>query len=272
MKLCLVHITQLPEAFHDMWFSAARQSFDKVLRPETEVVLKPIKKGLMGDNVMDFDNPYFALMDKREIIEAFIEADKEGFDGGCVHCFGDPGVKEARAVVNMPITGPAESSMHFACMLGRKFAIVGTNMPGQLGQLSEQVRQHGLEERLIPNGIRFDKEPFTEAFNKWLGNPQLCADAVAELAEGCVKDGADSIILGCAASSMFCSMVGFNKLTVNGETVPIIDAVMVGMKMAEMAVDIKKAVGLPIPARTKNYVLPSKEDWARVRSAFDLPA
>jgi len=47
---------------------------------------------------------------------------------------------------------------------------------------------------------------------------------------------------------------------------------MVAMKTAEMAVDIKKGAGLPIPSRTRNYVLPSKEDWARVRSNFGLPA
>jgi len=46
---------------------------------------------------------------------------------------------------------------------------------------------------------------------------------------------------------------------------------MVAMKTAEMAVDIKRGSGLPIPSRARNYVLPSKEDWARVRSAFGLP-
>lgn len=272
MKLCLIHITEMPDEFLDMWFGAAQQSFNKVLRLDTEVVLKPIKHGLKGDSVLDFDNPYFALMDKREIVEAFIEADREGFDAGSVHCFGDPGVKEARAVVSMPIFGPAESSMHFACQLGRKFAIIGTNMPGQLGQLSEQVRQHGLEERLIPNGIRFDKEPFAQAFNRWLADPQSCADAVAEVATECVVDGADVVVLGCAATSMFCSMVGFNKITVGGQDIPILDSVMVAMKMAEMAVDIRKGTGLPIPSRARNYVLPSKDDWTRVRTAFGLPA
>lgn len=271
MKLVLIHITELPEEFIEGWFGAVQCSFNKVLRPDTEVVLKPIKHGLKGDNVLDFDNPYFALMDKREIIEAFIEADKEGFDAASVHCFGDPGIKEARAVVRMPLFGPAESTLHFACQLGRRFAIVGTTMPGQLEQLSEQVRQHGLEGRMIPNGIRFDPEPFAQVFDKWLANPQLCADSVAQVAKGCVADGADVIILGCAAASMFCSMVGFNKIDIEGQEVPILDSVMVALKMAEMSIDIKNATGLPIPSRTRNYVLPSQEDWVRVRGAFGLP-
>jgi len=272
MRICLVHITEMPKEFHDIWFSMVQHSFNKALRPDTEVVLKPIKQGLKGDNVLDFDNPYFAFMGKREIVEAFIEADKEGFDAACVHCFGDPGVREARAVVGIPIFGPAESSMHFACQLGCKFAIIGTNMPGQLAQLEEQVREHGLEDRLIRNGIRFDKEPFAKVWEKWLGNPQLAADGVAEVARECVADGADVIVLGCAGTSLLCSMAGFNKITVDGQVVPIVDSVMVAMKTAEMAVDVKKGTGLPIPSRTRNHVLPSKEDWVRVRSNFGLPA
>jgi allantoin racemase len=99
----------------------------------------------------------------------------------------------------------------------------------------------------------------------------LAADGVAEVARECVADGADVIVLGCAGTSLLCSMAGFNKITVDGQEVPILDSVMVGMKMAEMAADIKKGTGLPLPARTGNYVLPSKEDWARVRANFGLP-
>jgi allantoin racemase len=271
MRLALVHITEMPEAFADGWFSLVRASFDGVLRADTEVVLRPIKRGLKGDNVLDFDNPYYALMDRREIIEAFIDADKEGFDAGSVHCFGDPGIREARAVVKMPLFGPAEAAMHFACQIGRRFAVIGTNMPGQLEQLSEQVRQHGLEQRLIPDGIRFDDQPFTEAFPQWLANPQLCADSVAEVAERCVSDGADVIVLGCAGTCALCSKVGFHKLDVDGQEVPIVDSVMVALKLAEMAVDVKNATGLPIPSRTRNYVLPAQQDWKRVRGAFGLP-
>jgi allantoin racemase len=92
------------------------------------------------------------------------------------------------------------------------------------------------------------------------------------VAKECVADGADVIVIGCAGTSLFCSMVGFNQITIDGQVVPIIDSVMAAVKTAEMAVDIKKGVGLPMPSRTRNYVLPSKEDWARVRANFGLPA
>ena len=45
---------------------------------------------------------------------------------------------------------------------------------------------------------------------------------------------------------------------------------IIQLKMAEMAVDVRKGTGLPIPSRRGNYVLPGQEDWRRVRSAFGL--
>ena len=57
MNICLVHITEMPEGFHDVWFSMVEHSFKKVLRPDTKVTLKPIRHGLKGDNVLDFANP-----------------------------------------------------------------------------------------------------------------------------------------------------------------------------------------------------------------------
>jgi Asp/Glu/hydantoin racemase len=103
-----------------------------------------------------------------------------------------------------------------------------------------------------------------------MANPQLCADSVARVAERCVADGADVIVLGCAGTCTLCSKLGFNKINVGAQEVPIVDSVMVAMKMAEMAVEMKNATGLPIPSRTRNYVLPAQRDWKRVRRAFGL--
>ena len=271
MKLCMIQISELPEEFRDAALDILKLSFDKVLRPDTEVVLKGLKGGLTGDNYLDFDNPYFSLLNKRAIVEAVIEAEKEGFDAAWVNCFGDPGVAEARHVVSMPVFGAAESTMLFACQLGRKFAIVTANMPNQIAQVEEQVRLHGLEDRLITNGVRLDKEPFPEAFPKYMQDPKVAADSIAKVARECVADGADVVIIGCCGTGPMCSMAGFNKITVSGQDVPVLDPVMVVAKTTEMAVDIKKGVGLPIPSRVRGRAVPSKEDVARVRSIFRLP-
>jgi len=271
MRLCVVVIMDAPPEFTDAALGMLKPSFEKVLRPDTEVVLKPSKGALKGGNVLDFDNPYFVYWNQGPIIEALIEAEREGFDAAWVSCFGDPGVREARAVVEMPIIGPCESTMHFACQLGRKLAVITANMPGQIPQMEEQVGSLGLKDRLITNGIRMDKEPFTQAWEKGLKNPKAAADGVAEVARECVADGADVIVVGCCGLGPLCSRAGFNKLTVDGQEVPVLDPVMIAAKTAEMAADIRKGTGLPITSRVRNYVLPSRDDWTRVRSHFGLP-
>ncbi|MCX5999354.1 MAG: aspartate/glutamate racemase family protein [Chloroflexi bacterium] len=272
MRLCVVQIMDMPAKYCGPVLDSLKPSFGTVLRPDTEVVLKTAKGGLKGDNVADPDNPYFAFLNKRPIIEAFIEAEKEGFDAAWVNCFGDPGVREARSVVGMPIFGPCESTLLFACQLGRKLAIITANMPGQIAQMEDQVREHGLEGRLIDRGVRPDRLPFAETWRRSQKNPKFAAESVAEVARECVADGADVIVVGCCGLGPLCSAAGFNTLTIGEQRVPVLDPVMIAAKTAEMAVDIKKATGLPIPSRVRNYVLPSKNDWTRVRTVFGLPS
>ena len=77
MRLCIVNTTDFPPRFADTLLASYEPSFAKVLRADTEVVFKPAKGGLRGDNVTDFDNPYFASLNTKPIIEAFLEAERE---------------------------------------------------------------------------------------------------------------------------------------------------------------------------------------------------
>jgi len=272
MKICVVLNSVISDEYLDMAHDMFRPSYEEVLRPDTEVFTRGPKQGWLPGNPLDMDNPYFVLLNDREIIEACLEAEKEGADAVWVNCFGDPGVKQARHVLNVPVVGPAEASLHFACQLGRRIAVISANMPGQFDQVHETVRLHGLEGRLSPNGIRLDREPFPEFWAKAMEDPNMAVQGLVEVAKECIADGADVIVIGCCGTGPVCSAVGLNKITVEGHDIPIVDPVMVAAKTAEMQVDIRKGTGLPIPSRARNYALPSKEDWARVRANFGLPS
>lgn len=270
MKICLVGPTKAPEDSSGEAFAALlKPSFDKVLRPDTQVIPKNLKTALRTDYPLDFAHPYFVFLDTRSIIEAFIEAENERFDAAWINFFADAGVNEARSVVSIPLVGPAESTMLLACQLGRKFGLVAPNMPGAISFLEEIVRLHRLEDRC--SGMRMHKGPFLEVLMKGIENPNSVADVVAEAARELVADGADVIIVGCCGLAPICGMAGFNKITADGQDVPILNPTMVAAKTAEMLVDIKKGIGLPIPSRAGLRALPSKEDLRRVRSYFGLP-
>lgn len=53
------------------------------------------------------------------VIEATVQAEKDGFDGVIIGCAGDPGVDGAREMVKIPVIGPAQASYVVCSMLGR---------------------------------------------------------------------------------------------------------------------------------------------------------
>jgi allantoin racemase len=138
--------------------------------------------------------------------------------------------------------------------------------------MEDQVRQHDLQGRLITNGVRADKTPFEEAMTKGMQDPKFIAASIEEVARGCVADGADVVIIGCCGLGPLCTLAGFNKITVGGQEVPVLNAVTIVAKTTEMAADIRRGAGLPIPSRIRGQALPSKGDLARVRTVYGLPA
>ena len=266
MRICLVNVSEWIEGFHDLWFGMMMESFKKVLRSDTEVEIRSVKPGLRGDNVNDFDNLFFDLLNKRQVADVIVQAEREGFDAAVVGCFGDTGVKEARAVVGIPIIGAGEISVLFACMLGQKMGIIATNMPGQISAIEEKIALMGLKDRVIPNGIRFDVHPFNETWEKGLQDAQFVAEGVDQRARELVASGADVILVGCCGIGPFCSLAGFAKTEVDGRTIPIVDPMMISMKTAEMSVDLKQGIGLPFTS----LHLPPQADVDRVRRDFGL--
>jgi allantoin racemase len=265
MKICIINVAVWVEGFHDVWYARMKESFRKVLRPNTEVVVKPIKRGL--GNALDFRNAYFDLLNKREIVEAIIEAWKEGVDAVVVGCGADTGVKEARTIVDIPVIGPGESTMLFACQLGGKFGAIISNMPEGIAPAEERIRLLGLQDRVIPNGVRYDIHPFAETWERGVKDPNFVAEGVVQRAKELVADGADVIVITCCGIGPFCTMAGLSKVKVGDRDIPILDPMMISVKTAEMAVDLKQGIGLPFTS----MVRPSKEDVKRVRALFGLP-
>jgi allantoin racemase len=57
-------------------------------------------------------------------IDAFREAEKQGYDAVVPLGTLDLGVDAGRCVVDIPVVGPSESMLHIAAMLGRRFGII----------------------------------------------------------------------------------------------------------------------------------------------------
>lgn len=263
MKLCYINISE--EKVSGPYLDLLKQTANKVLRSDTEMVIKCVDPGL----TRAFDvHPYFLFLNKRSIIERAIEAEREGFDAAVVGCFADPGVLEARATVNIPVIGIAEASMLYSGLLGRRFAIVTLNEPSCVPGMEDMIALYGMQSRAIPNPVRLIKTSNYDVFTKGMQNPMLVAEDIMERAKECVADGANVVIVGCNGLGPLCTLS--NMVRIEEGSVPILDCISVGLKTAENIHEMSTKLGIPSVSRTGLNTLPKEKDLIRVRSNFGL--
>jgi allantoin racemase len=263
-RICFVNITV--ERISGPYFELVKQLFPKVLRPGTEVGFKSVQPGLESLSISS--STYFDLLNKKEIIEKIIEAEKEGFDAALVGCFEDPGVREAREIVNIPVIGIGEASLLLACMLGNRFGIVTANDLKVVNALEVMIKQHGLQERAISNPVRRISMANREVFTKGFQEPQLIVSNILEQAQGCLAEGAEVVIIGCAGLAPHCTLAEVTMVGDSGAL--LLDCVVVGLKAAEAIVDLRNRLRWPAISRAGIYAMPREKDIKRVRDMFGL--
>jgi allantoin racemase len=80
-----------------LWGALARLA-DQVKSKETEVTFAWLNKS----SELNW-YPYLEMINDLEIIDQVIKAEQKGYDAVIVGCFCDPGVREARGVVDIPV-------------------------------------------------------------------------------------------------------------------------------------------------------------------------
>ena len=113
--------------------------------------------------------------------------------------------------------------------------------------MEEQIYHYRMNPRAISQKpVRATKLGIVDEFGAILNEDYdaVCKDFI-EIADGCIADEAEVIICGCALLAPLLSLAGLNEV----KGVPVINPVSVGVKWAEMLVDLKN-LGLPIISRT----------------------
>ena len=263
-RICVINIQG--EEISGLFTYYAKEVGARVLRPETQLDTKSPNPGVK--RAFALSSSYVTLLNKREMIEQIIQAEREGYDAVVVHCFLDPGLREAREIVKIPIVGPGESSLLFACMTGHKYAIIGINDPKVVPDTYNMLRLYGLESRGITNPVRVMSMPFREfVLNVKEAQDEIISDVI-EMARSLVTEGAETIILGCTGLGPIFTIEGITSLP--DLEVPILDCLAVAIKTAESVVDFKERLGLPITSRACMYQPPREKDLMMARESFGL--
>lgn len=262
MKICVIHVNC--EELSENYTKIISANFDRVKRADTEIVHKYVAHLRRATDTV-FALPI--LLNKIDVVQRIVEAEAEGADGVMVACSGDPGVTEGRTLVDFPVVGPMEAGLHLAATYGKKIGIVTTADPSWSEYCGTIAENCGLAERVA--GIERISIPSAKAFAEGFENPGPVREAIIAAAKKLIADGANTIVLGSAGLSVMASATNLGE--VPGTGVPIFDVLSVGLKTAELKIDLKRAFGIPSASRIGMYERLDEADRGRIARLFELP-
>jgi allantoin racemase len=270
MKICVVNIIPVPDEYLPGSVANIENCCRRVLNADTELAFRAPKVGLsLGIDGMEYHrNPYYEHLLSGTVVDTIVEADKEGFDAFVINCFDDPGLKQARSVVQTPVFGLVEPTFHWAMGLGAKFGALVPDMPGQVTYVTRQIEQLGLGHRLIASGVRAERKRFVDSFGEALTDTRPMIERLQAQSREMVDEGADFIVIACGGLGQVAGNAGWHTLEHRDALIPVVNPLTTAVKTAEMSVAMGQGLGYQIPSRVHAGTRLSPEDFQRFRGAF----
>jgi allantoin racemase len=238
-----------------LWINPVGSSSDDL---RVKRVLDSVRRHDVGFDVVhlarapdNLEYHYYEHLVMGDILGLIRKAEGDRYHATVVGCFYDPGLREARELVRIPVTAPAEASMHVAATLGHKFSII-VGRRKWVPKMEDNINMYGLAKKLASfrilnftvNRMRREREGLERAITR-----------EAKLA--IVEDGAEVIILGCTVEA------GFSRRLMQRLKVPVVDPVIVSFKYAELLADLYNKLGLS-HSKIYGYESPPKEEgWLK---------
>jgi len=190
-----------------------------------------------------------------DIFKTVIESNKKGYDATIIGCASDPGVKEAKKMVNIPIIGPSEAGIYVSKLLGKKWSII---LPGPFDKrkltypfMYPWIESIGLEKVSFRVSNVYGLQEVEKSIKKLVVNSQEQRDLILEpfgnalktdvpdLVKSCVEeDGAEVILFGCTFWSGWKKEF---KIISEKMNVLVLDPVIIALKVAESLANIYKS-------------------------------
>jgi allantoin racemase len=191
----------------------------------------------------------------RNFMKNAVEAERQGYSVMAISHFQDAGLAEVKSMVDIPVLGLGETSMYFACTLGRKFGLVTIN-PAFIPWHEDQVIRYGLSQRCV--GVRAvdcKVSDFMDGFATEEGYAKLAPKFQREV-NLLLDAGADVIVpAGGLPMLMFGGKQEGRSIQIETGGAPIINGLTVLCKSAEAAVRMRELDGVGV-SRRSNYAKP----------------
>lgn len=120
---------------------------------------------------------------------------RDEFDAVVVGCFGDPGLRPLRELLDVPVVGPAEATLHTAAQVADRFTWL-TILDETVPMSHEQAHEHDLAERCV--SVRSVDAPVESIDHE----STALVDRMVEEGRAAVEaDGAEALFPGCMSLS-----------------------------------------------------------------------
>lgn len=239
MKICYQSYVDY-ENGADYW-DVLKPHLDKVSAAGTSVDIRGITP------FDSYAHPLVEFRCAREMICNAVQAEREGYDAFVVGHFQDAGLYEARSVVDIPVIGLGEATMLWACQLGQRIGIVTIN-PRFIPWFHHQIGKYGLKDRVTSvHSMTFEPGQILGAY----GDDDKAAEVkrlFEEQGRPLVKNGIDVLIPGGGIPMLLFS--NFRDHQIDGA--PVLNGIPIAVKMAEMAVELKRLTGQGV-SRSGDY-------------------
>lgn len=175
-----------------------------------------------------------------QVIENAVAAERQGYDAVAISCFLDPGLEEARSLVDIPVVSSCETALLIASTVARSFGVI-TLDEAMAAHLRHLAAHYGFAERV--NVIAALDPPIDEfeLDRAFAGSPEFVERFSAQAGE-LIADGADIIIP--AEGVLNVALVRNGVKTVAGA--PVLDSYGSLLTLAESLVRLRRTSGLTV--------------------------
>jgi allantoin racemase len=206
---------------------------------------------------------YLETIDTQEILENGLRAEQEGYDALLIGNIFEPGLHALREVLNIPVLGLCESSIHLACMMGAGFSIVNVN-PKFVRKVTENIASAGLTSRLV--SIEHMQVERGNVLDRAFEDPQVCQmviDQFVAAARRGIERGAEVIIPAGGIVMAILARSGVHAV----DKAPVVNGVIGLLKVAELAVQMRQLTGF-FTSKSMMYAPPSGELLRDIRQSY----
>jgi allantoin racemase len=206
---------------------------------------------------------YLEYLDTAEILDNGLKAEREGYDAFLIGNIFEPGLHALRELLNIPVLGLCEASVHLACLMGASFSVVNVNSKFAR-RVTENIAGCGLSSRLVSidqmaveRAGQFDRA-FEDDAVKNAVIDQFRAAARLGLAKG-----AECVIPAGGIVMTILADFGIHEI----DNAPVVNGLIALVKIAELAVNMRALTG-HFTSKRLTYAPPTGDLLADIRRSY----